>query len=130
MSCVLICVLGHPLSRHGKAVVLQTQVLRLIHENWVDFGDGICIKLFCEVSSLVFDKFSINSSKEHSSTLMEICCWDVMSFWKLSSSFCISPSNFLTCSSSVAMHVGESGLLGVDGGANNGIFQWWWFQWL
>jgi hypothetical protein len=43
-------------------------------ENWVDFGDGICIELFREVSSLVFDKFSINSSKERSSHLMEICC--------------------------------------------------------
>jgi hypothetical protein len=45
-----------------------------------------------------------------------------MSFWTLSLSFCISPSNFSTRSSFVAMHGGESGLLGVDGGADNGIF--------
>jgi hypothetical protein len=41
-------------------------------KNWVDFGDGICIELFREVSPLVFDKFSINSCKERSSPLMEM----------------------------------------------------------
>jgi hypothetical protein len=41
------------------------------HKNCVDVGDGICTELFREVSSLVFDKFSINSCKERSSPLME-----------------------------------------------------------